>query len=135
MAVDGSPTSILPAITVTSIRTADSFGRSRLACVLVLLGLLATVRGTPFKSVVIQTGGQAGETERNVASLLAERISEPSGIPVRIIGGAATATPPDTELVILLGVPEHHAGIRGQFDAQRIPPLTGLAPGKCHLEG
>jgi hypothetical protein len=121
--------SILRSIAMTSTRTADSSGRSQLACLLVLLGLLVPVRGAPFKSVLIQTGGQASETERNVALLLAERISEPSDIPVRIEGEDATAAPPVTELVILLGVPEHHAAMRAQLDAQRIPPLTDLAPG------
>jgi hypothetical protein len=45
------------------------------------------------------------------------------------VGDDATAAPPVSELVILLGIPEHHAAMRAQLDAQRIPPLTDLAPG------
>ena len=113
----------------TSTRAANTFGGSRLACLLLLLGLLPSGRGAPFKGVLIQIGGQAGETERAVASLLAERIAEPSGIPARVADEGAVAASPATELVILLGVPEHHSALRAQFDARRIAPLTGLAPG------
>ena len=96
---------------------------------LLLLGLVPAVGAAPFKSVLIQTGGQAGEIERNVAALLAERLAEPSGLAVRVADEAPVAASPATELLILLGVPEHHSAMRAQFDALRIPPFTGLAPG------
>jgi hypothetical protein len=110
-------------------RAANAFKRSRVVCSLLLLGLFPAAHGAPFKSVLIRTGGQAGETERAVASLLAERIAEPSGIPARVVDEAASVASPPTELVILLGIPEHHGALRGQFDARQMPPLTGLAPG------
>ena len=103
--------------------------RGRVACLLAISGLVSSAHGAPFQSVVIQSGERAGAIERNVASLLAERIAELGDVPVRIAHEAPTAPTPATELVILLGVPENHARIRAQFDAQRLEPLTGLSPG------
>ena len=99
------------------------------ACLLGLFGWHAPLQGASFKGILIQTGGQAGEIEKNVAALLGEQISEPSGVPVRIESELTGGVPSPDELLILLGLPKHHAGIRAQFDARRIPPLTGLAPG------
>jgi hypothetical protein len=116
-------------ISMTPSHTTFASQSIRLGCSLLLLALALAAHGAPFKSVLIQTGGPADEVERNVASLLAERIREPSGIPVRVVDETAAGASPASELVILLGVPEHHAGLRAQFEARRIPPLTGLAPG------
>jgi hypothetical protein len=107
----------------------NSQARRRIACLLAVPSLFVSLHGTEFKSVLIQGSGQAGENERNVASLLAERIRELGDVPVRIAHEAPPAPPPITELVILLGTPENHTGIRAQFTAQRIAPLTDLSPG------
>lgn len=103
--------------------------RGGLALLWILPVGLAPARGATLQTVLIRTGAQSGTVERNVAGLLTERIAEPSGIRVRIESETTAATPATGELVILLGIPEHHAGIRAQFDAQRIRPLTPLAPG------
>jgi len=95
-----------------------------------LAGWLASAHGAPFKSVVLQSGERAGEIERNVALLFAERVAELSSIPVRVTEEVTTGKLPVTELVILFGVPENHAGLRAQFQSQRIAPLTELSPGR-----
>ncbi|MCC7500071.1 MAG: hypothetical protein IT160_20995 [Bryobacterales bacterium] len=82
-----------------------------------------------FHDVVIETGARAGEVERNVAQLLAERISRPAGIAVRVEseGSAVKAAP--GELLILLGMPEHHRALARALDDLNIPKLTWLEPG------
>lgn len=114
---------------MTPPHTACASQSIRFACLLLLLGPAPAAHSAPFKSVLIQTGSQAEEIERNVVSLLAERIAEPSGIPVRVTDEAAAGASPTSELVILAGVPAHHSALRAQFEARRIAPLTGLAPG------
>jgi len=82
-----------------------------------------------FSRVRIQVGAQAGEVETNTAALLAERIAETAGVPVSVGSETDGTSPQPQELLLLLGMPEHHAGIRAQFNADRTPPLTPLAPG------
>lgn len=113
----------------TSTRAVNSAARAGAACLLATAGLLAASHGASFKNVVIQNGEPAGEIERNVATLLAERIAGLGDVPVRITNDAETRHSPSTELVILLGVPENHARMRAQFEAQRLAPLTSLSPG------
>src|SRR5690349_10888319 len=103
--------------------------RVRVCCSLVLFALLSSIRAAQFKTIVIQPGEQAGEVERNVAGLLAERISESSGIHVPVANAGQTVESA-SELLILIGTPETHSGIREEFDKCRIPALTQLAPGR-----
>lgn len=103
--------------------------RCRAACLLAVSGWLTFLHGAPFKSVLIQRGEHAGQIERNVAALLAERIAEMGDVPVRIADETGVAPSPATELIILLGMPENHALMRSAFEAQRMGPLTGLSPG------
>src|SRR3954463_2237132 len=63
---------------------ANSGTRVRLASLLFILSLFSSLHGASFKSVLILNGERAGEIERNVASLLAERIGESGDLPVRI---------------------------------------------------
>jgi len=85
--------------------------------------------GAQFHIIVVQPSPQGGEVERNVAALLAERISKPSGIPVSIRDQGKVPPKLDSELIIMIGIPETHSGIRDEFDKHRIAPLTRLAPG------
>jgi hypothetical protein len=85
------------------------------------------VTAAEYRGAVIITGQRATPIEKRVANLLAERISEPSGLPSRIV--EATVSANTGELRILLGIPANHDGIHQQFDAHRIPPLGPLAPG------
>jgi len=103
--------------------------RASAACLLASLSFLSVARGIPFKSVVIVGGEQAGDIEKNVASLLAERMMELGNVPVRIAEKAPAVPASSAELIILLGLPENHSRIRAHFDAQAIEPLTGLSPG------
>jgi len=80
-----------------------------------------------YRSAVVVTGARAGAVERSVATLLAERIAEPSGLPARVADSIPTATP--GQLVILLGQLKNHDAIQTAFDKHRIPALTPLAPG------
>jgi hypothetical protein len=102
----------------------------RLFCfALLVFTLCVSVQGSQFKSILIQSNEQASEVERNAAALLAERISESSGIHVRVTNALQNTLQPSSELWILIGTPETHSGIRKEFDKHRIPPLTPLAPG------
>jgi hypothetical protein len=109
---------------------------NRLSHYVVLIGLYALSFGpasaATYRSARIVNGAQAGEVERNVAALLAERIGEPSGIPARVIQETEDAAPVAGELTILLGVPERHARLRALIEARRIRPLSASNPG---LEG
>jgi len=108
---------------------ANSGTRLRLLSLLIVLCLVSSLRGASFKSVLILNGEGSGEIEKNVASLLAERIAESGDLPVRIATNIPTASRSQRELVILLGLPTHHAEIRRLFDAQRLESLTNLSPG------
>lgn len=96
------------------------------------VGAIAPLRGASYRRALIVSGSQEGDIERNVAALLAERISEVSGIPARVAAEGAANAPAAGELTILLGVPERHQRLRAIIDARRIRPLSALAPG---LEG
>jgi hypothetical protein len=82
-----------------------------------------------YTGVVIRIGEQGGSVEKKVARLLADRLQESGLTRVRIEreGVSSGAVPGD--LLILLGIPGHHAGIRDMFEACRIPGLTELSPG------
>ncbi|MCC6486226.1 MAG: hypothetical protein IT364_01890, partial [Candidatus Hydrogenedentes bacterium] len=51
---------------------------------------------------------------------------------IRIESGPQKTGQNDSELIVLLGIPEHHKAIADWFDAGRVKPLTELNPG---LEG
>ncbi len=82
-----------------------------------------------FRTALIQTGARAGEVERNVALLLAERMAKPTGVAVRIDTEGAPVKAAPGELLILLGMPEHHEALAAAFDRLRIPKLTWVEPG------
>ena len=104
----------------------------QLACGLAISGLLAPAFGAPFKSVRIVIGERAGETERNVAALLAERIAEMGEVTIRKDTESNPGPLSAGELVLQLGLPENHASIREAFAAHQLAPLSDLSPG---LEG
>jgi hypothetical protein len=82
-----------------------------------------------FSLATIQVGERATEVERKVAQLLADRLAEPSGLPVRVVSESEAPESTSNELTILLGIPEHHAAIAQVIDRERIEPLGELAPG------
>lgn len=85
------------------------------------------LRGDEFERVWVVTGERAGEVERNVATLLAARLSEPTGLPASVESVAPREA--DGTLTILLGIPAHHDGIAVALRRRRIAPLTDLEPG------
>jgi hypothetical protein len=87
----------------------------------------APLSGAEFSRVYVQTGERAGAVEQNVAALLAERLSEPTGLPVRV--GRTPPPAEDETLVVVLGLPEHHDALAALFEQHRIAPLTDLEPG------
>lgn len=93
---------------------------------LLALAAIGTCSGASYPRAQIVIGAQAGDLERKVAALLAERINEPSRIDARVVTESAQAPAPFT---VLLGIPEHHVKLRAAMDARRIKPLTALAPG------
>jgi hypothetical protein len=102
---------------------------NRFACLLAIACLFSCAQGAAFKSVEIQIGELASDVEKNVASLLAERIGELGGRSVQIFREAQADRIQTAELCILLGLPQNHSRIRRHFDEQRLTPLTSLSPG------
>ena len=82
-----------------------------------------------FEGVVIRVGGEATTVERRVADLLAKRLTEPAGLPVRVESESEAGEVASGALLVLLGNPAHHASIREVFYQHRIPEFTELAPG------
>jgi len=99
-----------------------------LACWVIFISLV-TSRGAEFRSVVIQCGLQADVVERNAAALMAERIRGLGEFSVHVEDESIPFKPAAMQLLVRLGVPEHHARLRAELDAQRIAPLTDLSPG------
>ena len=78
-------------------------------------------------SISIGYGTDASDVERRVATLLRDRIKENSDVEIEL--GSEMNQRSSGTLVILVGRPEHHHGIRDLFYKERIPALTDLAPG------
>lgn len=95
-----------------------------LAAVALLIN--AAANGAAYREVLVVPGGEANPVERRVAALLCERVEELPAVTAR--QGKPNPAGQLT-LTVLLGRPEHHAGIRELIDAHRIDPLTPLAPG------
>lgn len=101
-------------------------------CVITAVAILLPARqsgGTEFERVAIRLGGGAGSVEQAVGEILRERLSEPTGMPVRVERETPTEPGRADELVILLGIPEHHRQLAEMFGSLRLPPLTPLDPG------
>ncbi len=97
---------------------------------LLLLSLpISNVSSKNYKSVVLQIGKSANSIEKNVARLLADRLLEAGIQNLCIRDETESNLLSSAELLILLGIPEHHGGISRQFILNRIPELTELAPG------
>lgn len=110
-------------------RRQNAVRRFPVVCLSLLLWLPASAPGARFESAVIQTGRHAGEIEKNVAVLLAERITEIAPVPVRVAEESVETRLASAELVILLGIPDRHESLQARFEAHRIPRLTASAPG------
>lgn len=109
---------------------AGSLARWRRAvCLLAVSSLLAPASAAMYDRVVIQLGEDAGAIEHNIAALLAERVAELGEAPARVTRAPAAMASPANELVVLLGLPAHHPGLRAQFTALRLVPLTERNPG------
>ncbi len=91
-------------------------------CLCALAGFAAE-----YRSAVIVTGAEPRPIERRVAELLAERIAEPSAIPVKVVAQQPVAEA--GVLRILLGIPTRHDQIQRLMETHGIAPLTALAPG------
>lgn len=96
-------------------------------CLLLLCLCAASGFSASYRRAVIVTGAQATPIEKRVAALLAERISEPSSLPVQVM--ARVPAPEAGVLPILLGIPSQHRELEREMESRRIPPLTALAPG------
>jgi hypothetical protein len=86
--------------------------------------------GSAYTSVVIHHSHQAGKVEMNISNLLAERLREAGISDVKLAETTPNPGGAINQLVILLGIPEYHTGIKAVFKQQRIPPLTDLEPGR-----
>lgn len=101
----------------------------RLIALTVCLFAVVPAFAHSFDSVVIRTGNDASPVEQRVAELLAERLTEPGEMPVRVESEAEPKALEDGALLVFLGQPIRHAAIRELFHKHRIPALTDLAPG------
>ena len=61
-----------------------------------------------FSTIIISIGEEANDIEKRVAELLKERLSEKSQLKIRIEQEASSSN--SSDLLILLGRPDHHAG-------------------------
>ena len=82
-----------------------------------------------FGIVTIELGDHSAVTEEKTAELLQERITEYSSAAVELRSGGTTFAPAGGELLVLLGLPEHHARIAQYMEAERIKPFTDIDPG------
>jgi hypothetical protein len=84
--------------------------------------------GGSYTGVQIQIGSAAGPVEKKVAQLLSERLSEFNSIPVTVAVEDGASFPVHT-LLIYLGIPTNHSRVSALMTKNRLPALTGLAPG------
>ena len=82
-----------------------------------------------YKNVVVLTGMNASQVEINVANLLVDRLEESGIINTQSLSESESKENYSENLLILLGIPEHHSLIASLFDKYRIPRLTDLSPG------
>ncbi len=80
-----------------------------------------------YKKISIVLGEKANEIEKRTATLLKDRLIEKSRIEVLI--GQEIVSDTSDHLVIYFGIPDNHAKLTRLFEDNRIPKLTGLAPG------
>lgn len=86
------------------------------------------VKAETFNKALILVSDDASDIEARVAELLVSRLQEMPGITARIETEKEKIKV--DELLILLGIPDHHSAIQRQFEAHRISPLTWLNPGR-----
>jgi len=89
----------------------------------------AATFASPFKSVVIGCSPTAGEVEKNIATLLAERLKEFGITDILVITENASPKVPADRLEVILGIPKNHKVIDTYFKDQHILPLSDLEPG------
>ncbi len=77
-----------------------------------------------YNKINIVLGEHAGEVEKRVGQLLAQRIMERSKVEVQVMN-----EPTDQGLNIFLGNPVNHQLLKQQFEKNHISMLTDLAPG------
>jgi hypothetical protein len=108
-----------------------SFIKALLASTFLLICLSlfpAKIKAASYSGVQIQIGAGASPVEKRVAQLLSERLTEMNSIPVKVAVESAIPLPLNT-LNIYLGIPAHHGKLSALMTVNRIPALTGLAPG------
>ena len=105
-----------------------NFPKSLRAAVLSLaaLSVSASAPALATNAVDIVIGDQSTLVERNIANILAERLSETTGVKAVVLPETARPTGAPR---IFLGNPSGHTTLASLMDALRIPPLTELAPG------
>ena len=91
--------------------------------------LAAAGRYQAFRRVTIHVGSKADSVERKSAELLKARLTQASRVEVRVEQEGAGSPQSADCLMVLLGVPAHHAELARRLDAYRIKPLTERDPG------
>ena len=101
---------------------------SFLAVIFLWYGFTSVSVAATFKTVQIQSSGSATEVEKNVVNLLSDRLKELGMADVQVTFENPSA-PQNTDLIILLGIPQNHEAISSFFKKQHIQPLSELEPG------
>ena len=69
-----------------------------------------------YRTVLVETGRDAGPVENNVAKLLADRLNETGCVQARIYTESDDRDRQPADLVILTGTPTHHQGMQRAWD-------------------
>ncbi|GAJ10831.1 unnamed protein product [marine sediment metagenome] len=97
---------------------------------LLLVGLLIkNTAAKDYRGVIVRIGELADTVEKNVARLLVDRLNESGVVKARIERESEPGEVASNELLVLLGIPEHHDAIASLFNVNSIPELTQLSPG------
>ncbi len=82
-----------------------------------------------YQHTVVRIGARANAVEKNIAKLLASRLSETSQVAVRLESESESSSTADNELLILLGVPNTHDEIAQVLKSNAIHLPTEHDPG------
>lgn len=83
----------------------------------------------PPQEIRICIGDLASPAEEKIAGILAERLSEKHGFPVKVERESRAVSGTDRPFLVLLGTPEHHRQISTLFSTAGIRPLSDYDPG------
>lgn len=94
-----------------------------------LLSMPGSTASSPLQEIRICIGDLASPAEERIAGILAERLSEKHGFPVKVARESRVVSEIDRPYLVLLGTAEHHRQISNLFSTAGIRPLSDDDPG------